>query len=174
MAECPCGSGSDYEVCCAPFIKRTALPATAEALMRSRYSAYTTGDVDYIFFSSGAAVQKEFDEESTRQWADSAEWHGMEVVEALDGDAGSAAGTVEFIAHYTINGRLCDHRELAEFERIDGIWKFIDGKVFGPDPIRRSDPKVGRNDPCPCGSKKKFKKCCAKKTEDDAAKAKPA
>jgi SEC-C motif-containing protein len=42
----------------------------------------------------------------------------------------------------------------------DGEWRFIDGKIFGPDPVRREAPKVGRNDPCPCGSGKKFKKCC--------------
>jgi uncharacterized protein YecA (UPF0149 family) len=28
------------------------------------------------------------------------------------------------------------------------------------EPVRRAEPKVGRNDPCPCGSGKKFKKCC--------------
>ncbi|NLF08441.1 MAG: hypothetical protein GX594_10750 [Pirellulaceae bacterium] len=32
-----------------------------------------------------------------------------------------------------------------------------------PQPIRREQALVGRNDPCPCGSGKKFKKCCLKK-----------
>ena len=39
--------------------------------------------------------------------------------------------------------------------------------VFEPDylpqePYRREEPKIGRNDPCPCGSGKKYKKCCGK------------
>jgi hypothetical protein len=35
----------------------------------------------------------------------------------------------------------------------------LDGLAPAEGPLR-SDPKVGRNDPCPCGSGKKFKKCC--------------
>jgi len=163
MVDCPCGSGSTYEACCAPFVKRENYPETAEQLMRSRYSAYVVGDVDYIFFSSAPNVQKEFDEESTRQWAESAEWHGLELVSMDKGGAEDVEGTVEFVAHYTINDHLCDHRELAEFTKIDGIWKFQDGKVFGPEPFRRENPKVGRNSPCPCGSGRKYKKCCGKK-----------
>ncbi|TAM83683.1 MAG: hypothetical protein EPN47_04920 [Acidobacteria bacterium] len=30
------------------------------------------------------------------------------------------------------------------------------------EPYRRSQPKIGRNQPCPCGSGKKFKKCCGR------------
>jgi preprotein translocase subunit SecA len=34
------------------------------------------------------------------------------------------------------------------------------GQSAGPTTVRRSIPKVGRNDPCPCGSGKKYKRCC--------------
>ena len=56
---------------------------------------------------------------------------------------------------------LWDGSERAEFEKLDGEWRFIDGHIFGPAPVKREEPKIGRNDPCPCGSGKKFKKCCA-------------
>ena len=52
--------------------------------------------------------------------------------------------------------------EVAEFKREGGVWKFVDGRVMGLDPIRRDSEKVGRNDPCPCGSGKKHKKCCGR------------
>jgi uncharacterized protein len=32
--------------------------------------------------------------------------------------------------------------------------------------VRRKEPKIGRNEPCPCGSGKKYKKCCLEKGGD--------
>lgn len=165
MSQCPCGRQRDFESCCAPLISRKTFPKTAEQLMRSRYSAYVKCDVDYIFFSSGPSVRKEFDEKSTRKWAESAEWNGLEILETEAGGEDDDAGRVEFIAHYTVNDSPCNHREIAEFEKVDGIWKFKDGDPIGPEPIRRSAPKIGRNAPCPCGSGKKYKKCCAKQKQ---------
>ena len=43
-----------------------------------------------------------------------------------------------------------------------GLWYFVDGAPGRQEPFVRDDAKVGRNDPCPCGSGKKFKKCCGK------------
>ena len=53
-------------------------------------------------------------------------------------------------------------REDAFFRREDGRWYYVDGNVHGQDPYRRETPKIGRNEPCPCGSGKKYKKCCGK------------
>ena len=52
------------------------------------------------------------------------------------------------------------HHELAEFRKSGDTWYFFDGKMVGPGQFTRETPKVGRNDPCPCGSGRKFKKCC--------------
>lgn len=157
---CPCGSGLSYSACCESFIIGKAKPQTAVALMRSRYCAYARGAVDYLYRTSGPKVQKEFDAESSRKWAESATWTGIEILNTNGGGEEDTVGSVEFIAHYTVNNTSFDHHELADFLKIDGEWRFIDGKIFGPDPIRREHPKIGRNDPCPCGSGKKYKKCC--------------
>ena len=105
-------------------------------------------------------VRKEFDAENSRKWAESATWKGMEIVKAEAGSEADTTGIVEFIAHYAVKENDFDHHELATFEKIDNRWFFMDGQLFGSDPIRRDTPKIGRNDPCSCGSGKKFKKCC--------------
>ena len=52
-----------------------------------------------------------------------------------------------------------EHRERALFRKVNDRWAFVDGiEIKGP-PVVRTDPRVGRNDPCPCGSGKKYKKC---------------
>ena len=75
---------------------------------------------------------------------------------------GDDEGIVEFKAHYESKGIKNIHHEVSEFQRKDGQWYFIDGQVI-TNQIVRSAPKVGRNDPCPCGSGKKNKKCCLNK-----------
>ena len=157
---CYCGSGKPYIECCEPLLSGKAQPKTAAELMRSRYCAYAVGAVDYLFRTSGPKVQKEFDAESSRKWAESAKWTGIEVLSEEAGGENDEKGRVEFIAHYTVNNTPFDHHEISDFEKINGEWRFIDGKIIGPAPLRRDQPKVGRNDPCPCGSGKKYKKCC--------------
>ncbi|MDD5707650.1 MAG: YchJ family protein [Kiritimatiellae bacterium] len=158
--DCPCASGRSFETCCEPYLLGHLSPPTAEALMRARYSAYALCSIDYLYKTSGPRVKKEFDAEGSRKWAQSAEWLGLEVLTTDGGGAEDASGTVEFIAHYKIKDNTFDHHEFAKFARHDGEWRFMDGKVIGPEPVRREGPKIGRNDPCSCGSGKKFKKCC--------------
>jgi len=157
---CPCGSNRPFEACCEPFLLEHAKPRTAAELMRSRYCAYAMGAVDYLYKTSGPKVRKEFDAESSRKWAESAKWNGIEIKLVDKGSEKDETGIVEFIAHYSVNETSFDHHERAEFAKVDGEWRFMDGKIFGPNPLRRDQPKVGRNDLCPCGSGKKFKKCC--------------
>ncbi len=157
---CPCGSGLEFEACCGPYLLGDEPAPTASALMRSRYTAYAMNSIDYLYKTSGAKVRKEFDAEGSRRWAEAATWTGLEVLNTENGEADDETGIVEFVAHYSIKDKDFDHHEIAEFEKIDGEWRFIDGKIIGPEPIRREEPKVGRNDPCPCGSGKKYKKCC--------------
>ncbi len=160
---CPCGSEKKFGACCGPFLDGSKLPKTAEALMRSRYSAYACADVDYLYRTSSKAVQKEFDADNTKKWAESSEWTGLEVVNVEKGGERDDSGVLEFVAHYRVKGTMFNHHEIAEFTRgSEGQWVFEDGKILAPEPIRREEPKVGRNDVCPCGSGKKFKKCCGK------------
>ena len=152
---CPCKSGRNYGDCCGPVISGERKAASPEEVMRARYSAYVTESVDYLRNSSTKAVQEEFDEKASRAWCRAATWHGLEIIRA-EGD------TVEFRATYTANGEFCNHHELSKFVKEDGEWKFADGEFVGERPVVREEPKVGRNDPCPCGSGKKYKKCCGR------------
>ena len=159
---CPCKSGKTFGECCGPLIAGTARAETAESLMRARYSSYVTGDVEFLKTSATKACQAEFDENSSRAWSRAAEWHGLEIIKTEAGGVGDDSGVVEFRALYTANGEFCDHHEVAQFVREDGGWKFSDGELVGETPIVRDQPKVGRNDLCPCGSGKKYKKCCGR------------
>ena len=159
---CPCKSGKTYGECCGPIISGAAKAETAEALMRARYSSYVTGDVAFLKTSATAAVQAEFDEETSRAWSRAADWHGLEIIKTEGGQKGDAEGVVEFRALYTANGEFCNHHEVSQFVKEADGWKFADGELIGEKPIVREEPKVGRNDPCPCGSGKKYKKCCGR------------
>ncbi len=160
MSQCHCGLEKPYEECCQPLIKGQADAKTAEELMRSRYSAYAQGEIDYIAATIDPDRTEGFDEKSARDWAENSEWHGLEVVSTYKGEEGDETGQVEFIAHYSQNRAKTKHHELADFRTIDGKWFFVDGEAVAPQPVKRDTPKVGRNDPCPCGSGKKYKKCC--------------
>ena len=159
---CPCKSGKSFGECCASIIAGETKAPTAEALMRARYSAYVTGDIDFLKSSGTRAVQAQFDADASKAWSEAAEWHGLEIIRTEGGGEGDKSGKVEFRALYSANGEFCNHHELSTFVKEDGSWKFEDGEMLGEKPILREEPKIGRNDPCPCGSGKKYKKCCGK------------
>ncbi len=161
MDNCPCGSNKDYALCCRPLIKGEQAAATAEQLMRSRYSAYVRMEMDYLLSSLHPDYRKDYDAQSSRAWAERAEWHGITIHKTTAGGAGDSTGTVEFTVFYTEKGIRQEHHEVSTFEKKDGSWYFSTGKLM-PKPAVRAAPKVGRNDLCSCGSGKKFKKCCGK------------
>jgi SEC-C motif domain protein len=104
MEQCPCGSGLAYAECCEPIIKGKRPAQTAEALMRSRYSAYVKVETDYIFETTHPKHREGYDPDGTREWAEGAEWHGLEIVSVKNGGAEDGTGEVEFIARYSENG----------------------------------------------------------------------
>ena len=160
MSQCPCQSGKEYDACCGPLISGRELAATAEALMRSRYSAFAKGDIEYLKQSLHPDQRHDFDPVSTQQWANNSEWLKLEIVDTGGGGKDDETGTVEFIASFRQKDITHAHHELAQFSRHDGNWYYVDGKIVTPGTVRKEGPKVGRNDPCPCGSGKKYKKCC--------------
>ena len=143
-----------------PFIVGELAPSTAAELMASRYVAYTTGNIDYLLDTNAPETRHTIDRKATEAWARASEWLGLEIVKTEAGGSGDQAGQVEFIARYKLDGVEQAHHELSDFKKIEGRWFFVDGKLVNEQPLRRSAPKVGRNDPCPCGSGKKYKKCC--------------
>lgn len=160
MTTCPCGSTREYADCCEPVIKGTRPAETAEQLMRARYSAYTKTEMDFVFNSTDPANREGYDHDGTRAWAENSEWLGLEIIGTVRGGADDSNGEVEFIARFKENGTLREHHENALFKRKEGIWYFSDGVMVKPKPVTVT--KVGRNDPCPCGSGQKYKKCCGK------------
>lgn len=115
---CPCG-GADYAACCGRYHAGQA-PTTAEALMRSRYSAYALGLFDYIeatWHPSTRPPRADLRDDGAR-------WIGLEVrAHHEDGDA----ATVEFVARCRIAGRAQRMHELSRFLREDGKWTYLDG-----------------------------------------------
>ncbi|MFL5783873.1 MAG: YchJ family protein [Bacteriovoracaceae bacterium] len=166
MSLCPCRTLDqeklDYENCCAPFVTGKKKAPTAVSLMRSRYSAYVVKNIDYIDQTQITLPNETFDKEEAAKWADSSEWQGLEIKKTQKGEASDNTGTVEFVAHYKdkASGTELRHHETSLFKKDAGEWKFQEGQIHGAQPVKRLEPKLGRNDPCSCGSGKKFKKCC--------------
>jgi len=158
--DCPCGSGQTLAACCGPIIAGERKAPTAEALMRARYTAYTKVEMEFLLASLHPDHRDEHDADGVRTWAEESEWHGLIVVGTEAGGEGDGQGRVEFACKYTYDGEERRHHEDALFERHDGDWYFVSGEPVKSKPFVREDPKVGRNDPCPCGSGRKFKRCC--------------
>jgi SEC-C motif-containing protein len=162
MDGCPCGSGVAYEECCEPVVEGTRLAGTAEGLMRARYTAYVNDRIAFLGESLTVEQRSDFSEQDTRRWAENSEWLSLEIVRTEAGGADDDVGEVEFIARFREKkgGAEQAHHEKALFKKSDGAW-YYDGFVPSKGyTFRRETPKTGRNDPCPCGSGKKFKKCC--------------
>ena len=159
MSLCPCGSGREFSDCCEPFIKGESLPDTAEQLMRSRYSAYATQNIDYLHTSLHPDHQSDHDVNAARRWAANSDWLGLEIVSTSEGGKDDDTGIVEFKASYREKGKTRHLHEISSFQKVEGRWTYVDGRMPKPETIRNVE-KVGRNDPCPCGSGKKYKKCC--------------
>jgi SEC-C motif-containing protein len=159
---CPCGSGLDYNGCCEPIIKGKLEAETPEKLMRARYSAYVTKEIDFILNSVVPNKSGEENRGEIEEWANNASWEKLEILNCDGGNQEDESGKVEFKAYY-ISGELSHiHHELGEFKKIDGKWYFDDGKIVKEYPSVKVNRKVDRNSPCPCGSGKKYKKCCGR------------
>lgn len=143
MNTCPCKSQKSYDECCKAFHTKQKLPQTPLELMRSRYSAYVLGLIDYIIETDTYSTQKDYTDIET--FSKGVEWIGLEVV-------CSDEETVTFKAYYNIGDKTQMLNEKSFFVKEEGIWKYDKGEMLSA--------KIERNIPCPCGSGKKFKKCC--------------
>ncbi len=148
---CPCGSGSTYTHCCEPYIENKKPAPTAEALMRSRYSAYTLARTDYIQRTMQDKAARGFDPIDAKRWAQSVEWLGLTVFEHKKLDNHQA--TVTFAARFKAQNKIQFVYEISIFKRHDGQWFYTDGQQL--------DLPSSKQD-CLCGSGKRFKRCCGK------------
>ena len=158
MTTCPCGSKASFDECCGPLIAGRPA-ATAEALMRSRYSAFALGKIDHIQRTCAGEAALRFDRASLEADLRQTEWLDLTITEALAGQLGDDAGMVAFRARFRQGGRVQTLIEKSQFRRIGGEWYYVSGlPSLEADVIK----KPGRNDPCSCGSGLKYKKCCGK------------
>ncbi|MFZ5573519.1 MAG: YchJ family protein [Thermodesulfobacteriota bacterium] len=160
MEKCPCGSDKAYADCCEPFITGEGTPPTAEALMRARYSAFVKSRIDFILSTIHPEKKELHDEKTLNNWSRKSEWLSLQILNTAKGGESDTEGEVEFIATYRRKGNKEKHHEIATFKKEDGKWFFHDGQPPKPGQFVREKAKIGRNDPCPCGSGKKYKKCC--------------
>ncbi|MFN8052007.1 MAG: YchJ family metal-binding protein [Acidimicrobiales bacterium] len=116
-ADCPCGSGRAYSACCRSFHLRTAVPETAEELMRSRYTAYAKRLESYLRYSWHPDTCP-----SDLTLDPRLVWTGLTIVETSGGGPDDDTGTVEFVATFNERGRLA---ERSEFVRLDGRWVYL-------------------------------------------------
>ncbi|WP_341702117.1 YchJ family metal-binding protein [Ferrovibrio sp.] len=158
MTKCPCDSGLGFDACCGPLLAGQPAP-TALALMRARFTAYTKVDIGFLERTLTAEAKAEFDPAETRSVAGAAHWSGLSIIATAGGGEGDTEGMVEYAARFRLHGEQRVHHERATFRRDDGVWLCSGGEV-APKPETRRTEKVGRNDPCPCGSGRKYKKCC--------------
>ena len=156
---CSCDTKKPFSECCEPVLKGIKIAASPVELMRARYTAFVRHEIDFILNSISPARKKEFDRKSIEDWSRDTDWAGLEIVTTDKGGPDDEVGQVEFIAKFREKGEDQKHHELASFIKLKGSWFFDDGRTPPVKPVRSEGPKVGRNDPCPCGSGKKFKKC---------------
>ncbi|MCW3842060.1 YchJ family protein [Micromonospora yasonensis] len=118
---CPCGGGRPYADCCGPVHRGASTAATAEALMRSRYSAFAVGDADYLLRSWHSSTRP-----ARLRLDPGTRWTRLEVVGADRGGLFDSTGTVAFRAHYREAGRPGSIDERSRFVREDGSWVYLD------------------------------------------------
>jgi SEC-C motif-containing protein len=146
---CPCGSSRLLHDCCGKYIDQQQYAATAEQLMRSRYTAFVLGESDYLLQTWHS---------STRPASLSGlhlQWFHLAIVATEQGMPDDDRGMVSFIASYRQGIKAKQLHERSRFVREEGRWYYVDGDCHSTT--------IGRNDACPCGSNHKFKRCwCAK------------
>lgn len=123
---CPCGSGMRFVICCSPYLEAKAIPKTAEALMRSRYTAYVCRNIDYLKETLWPKYQAGFDMAATAGWAAENHWTGLTILDKANGSEGDRDGTVLFEAKYLSSGKLNTHRELSRFRKKAGRWYYVE------------------------------------------------
>jgi SEC-C motif-containing protein len=114
--------------------------------------------IDYILETCAKDNKNPIDLKQTKEWSEQSRWLGLKILSVEKGAVSDTEGSVEFEAIYERNGLKDVHHEKAQFKKQDGKWLYDEGNIV-PKTIVRSSPKIGRNDPCPCGSGKKYKHC---------------
>lgn len=126
--QCPCGSSRTFSDCCEPQLTDGAPAATAEALMRSRYTAYVLGRNDYVLETWHPGTRPpDLDLDKNQNWL------GLKVLSTDQGGEKDDEGMVEFVARFKIAGRGHRLHEISRFTRHSGRWLYLDGQRGATD-----------------------------------------
>ena len=120
---CPCGQPATLDACCGPCIEGRSIAPTAEALMRSRYTAYTQRNTDYLLDTWHASTRP-----PSLETRDNPRWLGRTITQAAS--TGADTAIVEFIARYRSGGRAHRLHEVSRFVREDGRWRYVGGDIL--------------------------------------------
>ena len=120
---CPCQSGLLFTDCCEPFLTNKEKPDTAEALMRSRYTAYTRADWKYVFKTWHKSTRPTL---PSLRSSGSAKWLVLKIVSCHKGKLSDVEGQVEFIASYKNGEEIAQIKEHSQFVREKGKWMYVD------------------------------------------------
>lgn len=166
MQSCPCGSGEAFTACCGPLLDGHQSAQHPEQLMRSRFSAFALGYWQYIIDTWHPDYRPTLSTEMLAEEAKASQWERLEVFSSAIHVEG-VAGNVDFCAWYRDADGLHPHREHSDFVLENGRWYYTRGRHGHPAPeiahaSVSAKHKVRVNDPCPCDSGKKYKKCCAR------------
>jgi SEC-C motif-containing protein len=123
---CHCGTKNALNDCCLPLIEGTRKPATAEELMRSRYTAHVISAIDYLWDTWSPEQRMRSTKADIRAWAESCDWLGLQVLATEQGGSSDDAGIVEFVALYRQQGQLHQHHEVSQFRKVLGKWLYVD------------------------------------------------
>lgn len=155
MQLCHCCSQKTYSDCCAPLIEGSTGAQNPEQLMRSRYSAFATGNSQYLIDTTAPSHRDPGDLNTLTQSFSATEWKALKVMDtSLDGEVGYVEFIAFFVSRTNPANKVEQLHERSQFIFIDNRWFYTSGE--GLSPI-----KWQRNDLCYCGSGIKFKKCCA-------------
>ena len=125
---CPCGNRLTFEACCGPFVSGAAAPPTAVALMRSRYTAYGEGAVDYLVATTAEASRSLLDAPDLQAYCASLKLVRLEILSTEAGGPGDQAGHVTFRATLRLGGKKGTQTERSRFTREAGRWVYADGE----------------------------------------------
>ncbi|HSH20314.1 MAG TPA: YchJ family metal-binding protein [Draconibacterium sp.] len=158
MTFCPCFSGKSYEDCC-EFVIKNESATTAFALMRSRYTAYCNQQAEYLYRTTHCKTRVNSSLIEIENWSKENRWTKLEIVKVEKGNESDTIGMVEFKAHFTDKGGTQQiHHEKSNFVKEGDSWFYVDGIVNPKKPI--TFRAISRNEPCFCGSCRKYKNCC--------------
>lgn len=126
---CPCGSGWSFAACCEPIIKGKSKAINAQQLMRSRYTAFTIANIDYLMISHHSSTRPIKERKSIEKWAKSVKWIGLTILNTFRGEADDEIGYVEFKAFYLENGKPEHIHEKSFFQRENETWVYVSGEI---------------------------------------------